>query len=140
MGFMSGFFRGFINSIIFSLLFSLVGISLFVGDFPPSMSQVKKVYGEYKNLIQLKDRLIAQNNNLPTADLVAVLEQGKEKQLRKLASSRGASEPVAVEVPETPPPTQADIPKEWQEQFYNLRAEVFRLNQRVQELENRKTR
>ena len=151
---MANLFRSIISSVIVSMLFVLVGISLFVGDFPPSVSQFKKVYGEYKNLIQLKQRIGLQNDGMDTEELVVALEKGKINQLRKLAESRKADlddstqdqkmelerGPQAVPLVVEAPPSRAEIPAEWQDQFYKLRAEVFRLNQRVIELEKKKSR
>ncbi len=167
MSFLSGMFRSMLSSLIISLLFGLVGICLFIGDFPPSISKFKKVYGEYKSLIQLKQNIGIQGSALSDDQLVTALETGKDLQLRKLGKSRGIAKvqnyqdyenkinqigqdevptsyvPVAsdpnAQIAEAPP-AKADIPQEWQRQFYDLKAEVFRLNQRVIELENRKSR
>lgn len=164
MSFFSGMFRSMLSSLIVSLLFALVGVCLFIGDFPPSVSKFKKVYGEYKNLIQLKQNIGIQGHALSDEQLVTALETGKDVQMRKLAQSRKTASapsyqdyeqqvnqigqddrtPQAAANPDAQiadaPPAKADIPQEWQRQFYDLKAEVFRLNQRIIELENRKPR
>ena len=83
------------------------------------------------------------------------LQNGPHEQMRKLANARNAgavaaqkvldeAEPVAITSAEEAPVAEAvetksvDIPKAWQEQFYHLKAEVFRLNQRVAELERQR--
>ncbi len=139
MTFLSNFFKNFITSLIITSLFALIGISLFVGDFPPKVSQIKSVFAEYKNMIQLKQQIMDKNKNLSAEQLVTELERGPQEQLRKLANARKENAEVAEKPVAVPVETKAaDIPKAWQEQFYHLKAEVFRLNQRVAELERQR--
>ncbi len=163
MSFFSGMFRSMLSSLIVSMLFALVGVCLFIGDFPPSVSKFKKVFGEYKSLIQLKQNIGIQGHSLSDEQLVTALETGKDLQMQKLGKSRGIAKvqnyqdyekqveqigqaervPQAAVSPNAQvadvPSSKAEIPQEWQRQFYDLKAEVFRLNQRVIELESRKT-
>jgi len=160
-----GFFKSFIVSIVVSLLFALAGLSLFVGDFPPKVSQLKRVYGEFHKLININSEIMKNQGQFKDdGELADAMEKGRGKQLRKLAKSRGSETYVNPAVnPEgyydqieqlsnedrQPSSTRAhvgaeavpvafEIPKEMQNQIYNLRAEIFRLNQRVTELEKQR--
>jgi hypothetical protein len=159
-----GFFKSFIVSIVVSLLFALAGLSVFVGDFPPKVSQLKKVYGEFHRLVNINSEIMKnQNQYRDDAELVDAMEKGRQNQLRKFAKSRGSENinpavdpqgyydqidqlsdedyrrPSSNRLTVQPaPPAAAEIPVELKNQIYNLRAEIFRLSQRVTELEKQK--
>lgn len=152
MTFFSSFFKNFLTSLIITSLFALIGVSLFVGDFPPKVSQIKSVFAEYKNMLLIKQQILEKNKNLSAEELVVQMQTGPQEQLRKLANARKANAEAADKLLEEHDQTFAaekpvavpvevkavDIPKAWQEQFYHLKAEVFRLNQRVAELERQR--
>lgn len=143
-----------------SAIFALIGVSLFVGEFPPTVSKFKKVYTEYKKLIQLKTQIGHQSGHLTAEELVADLEKSQHRQVSQFEATRKvqatstgnenrienfergpqafendhSNQPVVVEAP----PSKAEISQEWKNQFYELKAEVFRLNQRILELEKKK--
>ncbi len=138
-----GLFRNFLNSLIISSLVSLVGLSLFVGDFPPTVGKVKRTFAEYQSLIHLKNDLLNRNPGLRDEDFVDTYQKQKRNTLnhlvganaaeaeRTIASTLGGDSDLGSES------RTAEMPKEWREQIYNLQAQVFRLNQRVIELEKR---
>ena len=182
MGLFRGFFQNFLNSLIISSLFALVGISLFVGDFPPSVSKVKKVFAQFQNLRNVSQAALEKSLASNEDDFGSTYSAEKHKVLSKFAKSRnnpspktyqdyvdqidaigpegeGASAPDGESLSEgrpqrnvasqngakskyseyiqDAPPTRAEIPAEWQNKFYQMQSEIFRLNQRVLELKKK---
>lgn len=103
-------------------------------------------------MLLIKQQILEKNKNLSAEELVVQMQTGPQEQLRKLANARKANAEAADKLLEEHDQTFAaekpvavpvevkavDIPKAWQEQFYHLKAEVFRLNQRVAELERQR--
>lgn len=89
MGLLSGLFRGFISGLVVSALFALVGISLFVGSFPPTTKQIKQVFSQFQNLQNYKQQVLNQVNPPSAEDLPLAMEQARRRQLNKFAASRG---------------------------------------------------
>ena len=183
MNLLGGLFKGFINGLIVSILFALVGVSLFVGTFPPTVSQLKQVLHQFQGLQSYKEQVLNQRHPPSAEDLPQALEQARRQQIAKVAASRGdrpansyeryeqavdqignedqyenagydprerprrgyygdeQGRPMANRNPGEAgeaPPIRVEMPKEWRDQMYTLRSEIFRLNQRVIELEKQK--
>lgn len=155
------FFKSFITSLIVSLLFALVGLSLFVGNFPPKPSQVTKVFHQYQKMMKFKETLINQSGNMDDAALVEAMEKGHRDQLKALAAARGdkandqetqlieidgekidphgrspSSVATAQKLPSAPAQQTPQV-ELLNHEISTLRIDLFRLHQRVVELENK---
>lgn len=142
------FIKSVVQSLIVSLLFALVSLSLFVGNFPPSVKQVKGVFTEYQKMMKFKEQMMNQYAHKDPAELVEALERQQREQLKALAMSRGSNpqlqqeEVVATETMnrgvasvQAAQVQTVDV-KVVNEQIYQLQAELARLNQRVYQLES----
>lgn len=178
------FIKSIVQSLCISALFMLVGLSLFVGNFPPTPTQIKGVFAEYKKMMKLKEHLMDQYANKDPAELVEAMQKGQMEQLKALAASRGQNAKIANDIVNEAestqsiqasaqaqveaqiqaqvqaqvaqamqaqaakaqrdaasaapavPAQQVVIPNEVNEQLYQLKSEMARLNQRIVELEN----
>lgn len=131
-----------VQSLIISMLFMLVGLSLFVGTFPPSPKQVKGVFSEYQKMMKFKEHMMDQYANKDPAEMVEAMEKQQRERLKAFAKSRGDNPQIdddaqlagvqraaaAVAQPQTDPQVA--------HQIFQLQSELARLNQRVVELEN----
>lgn len=132
---MSGFFKNFLNSFIVSMLFGLAGMCFFVGDFPPTIPKVKKAYNDYKYLLQYKELISKESGNMDPEVFSGELQIGMQKAKRNFASVPKSIGAERVSGEPTPGGLETST---WREELYKLQVEIFRLNQRVIELEKQK--
>lgn len=174
MGVLSAIFKNMVYSLFVTALLSLVALSLFVGNFPPTVKQIKGVWAQYQSLMQLKEKFLAQNPQISTEDLPTLLQNERGARLKKLketlrensqagpvGSLNSYYEDIEKLGQESPQDgntrqntrTEESINRavastsygekhvasvaELQEQLYEMRAEILRLNHRLVELERK---
>jgi hypothetical protein len=140
----ASFLKNIFSSLLVTVVISLVGLCFMTGQFPPKPDQLKKMWVQYKKVLQLQQKVATQNPNLPTEDLALAFEQTRQQELSRLAavtaSSPGAmavEDPFQEEQPPAPRVEEVDLASKDSDQISQLRFEVLRLNQRLVEIEKR---